>query len=49
MPNYPDPEVWPDDDPDSEPKTKAEIAREELSDEEYADYLRDVRKKRNRW
>ena len=44
MPGYPSPEIWPDDDPDSEPKSKDEIAREELSDEEYAYY----RKKRGR-
>ena len=39
MPNYPDPEVWPDDDRDYE-LSKDELAREVLDGADLAEYLR---------
>ena len=47
MGNYPDPEVWPDDDTHVEP-TKDELAREELDGAELADYLA-KKKDRRTW
>ena len=48
MPGYPSPEIWPDDDADSEPKSKDEIAREVLDGAEYADYIA-KKKDRRTW
>lgn len=45
--NYPDPEVWPDNDPDSEPQSKDELAREVLDGQEYADWKKS--KRRGSW
>lgn len=45
--NYPDPEIWPDDDPDAYPVSKDELAREVLDGQEYAEWKKS--QQRGRW
>ena len=44
--NYPDPEVWPDDDPDQEPPSKTELAWENLTPQEFAEWEKQTGRRR---